>query len=232
MLKPTPTSAKSPAAIFDVVLLICVFFLFATTLAMALYAGGTSLDPSTRGYQFDANFLSDLGRARARNGAPNTFPALLFQAALSGAGVALALFFLAFARLFWRGLALRVLVGFGTALGLIAAFCFLGVALVPSDVDSPRHGAFAAWAFRSFLGAALFYSLAIATQRHYPRAAAWVFVAFTLALAAYVTLISRGPLPSSPQGLLIQALGQKLIVYASIASIFVQSLIARRFCSD
>ncbi|MBW3636832.1 MAG: hypothetical protein KY445_10275, partial [Armatimonadetes bacterium] len=74
MLKPTANGRKSPAAIFDVVLLICVFFLFATTLAMALYDGGTSLNPSTRGYQFDANFLSDLGRARARNGAPMRFP--------------------------------------------------------------------------------------------------------------------------------------------------------------
>lgn len=226
-----PRRLRFPHVIFDLVLLICLFFVFATTLAMALYAGGTSLDPHARGYSFAANFLSDLGRAQARNGSSNLLPALLFKLALLGAGLALGLFFVAFARLFWRGLVLRILVLFGSALGLLTALCFVGVGLIPSDADSPRHGFYAAWAFKSFLGASLFYSLAIASQRHYPRAAAWVFVAFTLALAAYVALITRGPIPNSPHGLLIQALGQKLIVYASIIAVGTQSLLARRFLS-
>jgi hypothetical protein len=46
---------------------------------------------------------------------------------------------------------------------------------------------------------------------------------FAGVLAAYVALITRGPGLETAQGVIIQATGQKIIVYAAILTIFVQS---------
>ncbi|MGC1254079.1 MAG: hypothetical protein WA867_00890, partial [Candidatus Acidiferrales bacterium] len=57
---------------------------------------------------------------------------------------------------------------------------------------------------------------------------AFVFVAFAVLLAGYVLLLTTGPAPNSHEGLRVQVLGQKLIVYASVVSVLVQALIADR----
>jgi hypothetical protein len=63
----------------------------------------------------------------------------------------------------------------------------------------------------------------------FPKVFAWVFAVFCLLLIGYYLLITNGPGFTSPQGLVIQAVGQKIIAYASIISIFFQSLGAYRF---
>jgi len=47
-------------------------------IAMLLYPGGTLHDPSTTGYSFFQNFLSDLGGTVAWGGQPNYLSAFLF----------------------------------------------------------------------------------------------------------------------------------------------------------
>jgi hypothetical protein len=68
-------------------------------------------------------------------------------------------------------------------------------------------------------------------DRHYPKVYAWVFAVFCLMLIGYYLLITNGPDFTSPQGLVIQSVGQKIIAYASIISIFIQSLGAYRYLS-
>jgi hypothetical protein len=48
-------------------------------------------------------------------------------------------------------------------------------------------------------------------------------------LIGYYLLMTNGPSFTSPEGLVIQVVGQKIIAYASIVSIGVQSLGAYRF---
>jgi hypothetical protein len=55
-----------------------------------------------------------------------------------------------------------------------------------------------------------------------------VFGGFALLLAAYVLLITFGPSPLEPVGQTIQATGQKIMVYASILVVALQSVRARR----
>jgi len=50
-----------------------------------------------------------------------------------------------------------------------------------------------------------------------------------LLLIGYYLLMTKGPSFTSPQGLVIQVVGQKVIAYASIRSIGVQSLGAYQF---
>jgi hypothetical membrane protein len=217
---------------FEFVLLACIGFVFLTALAMAWYPGGTARDHDSRGYQFFVNYFSDLGRTSTYNGTPNGVSSALFTLALGAAGLALSLFFVAFARLFWRGLFERVAAGFGAALGLLSGAAFAGIAVTPANLNSPLHLVFVSTAFRAFLLAVLPFIIVILSGRHYPRGGALVFIAFALGLVAYIQLITVGPSPRTLPGLMVQATGQKLIVYASIVSVGLQALLARRFCAS
>lgn len=194
---------------------------------MLFYPGGTALDEHSRGYEFASNFFSDLGRTVARDGIANPVASKLFFAALFGAGVALGAFFLAFARLFWEGLAQRVATGFGVAFGLASAWNFIGVARFPANLHPSEHVACVFGAFRAFPLAVLCFSIAMAMSRAYPRRGLGIFGAFTLVLVAYLALITVGPAPESAAGLMVQSLGQKAVVYASLAAVGAQSWVAR-----
>ncbi len=224
----SPSLARR-ARLFDFVTLICGLFVALTALAMLFYPGGTQKNPHHPGYSFALNFFSDLGRTRALNGAANPLSATLFTLALTLAGAALALFFGAFAGFFWTNLAARVLSLLGAFLGTVAGAAFVGVALVTADHNSPLHGAFVLAAFRAFFGATLPFALAILIQKPYPRLGAFIFLAFAGLLLAYIALITVGPSPREAGGLTIQVVGQKIIVYASIACVGAQSLLARKF---
>lgn len=217
------------ARLFDFVLLVCLFFVILTSLAMLFYPGGTQKNPHNIGYSFALNFFSDLGRTRALGGASNPLASVLFALALTFAGVALALFFTVFAGFFWTNLMARTLAVLGALLGIVSGAAFIGVALVTSDFNSSLHGVFVVTAFRAFFGAVLPFALAILAQNYYPKLGAFIFLAFAGFLAAYIALISIGPSPRDPGGLEIQVIGQKLIVYASIGCVAAQSLLARKF---
>jgi hypothetical protein len=84
------------------------------------------------------------------------------------------------------------------------------------------------WAFEAFPVAVIPYAVAILLHKSYPKRFAVVFVAFAALLVLYLVLMIRGPGFATPQGVMIQATGQKVIVYASIVTILIQSLSARK----
>jgi hypothetical protein len=88
------------------------------------------------------------------------------------------------------------------------------------------------WAFRTFLGAVLIYGIAILRERTLPKPFALTFLAFAMLLAAYVLLLAFGPSPKAAAGLRIQVVGQKIIVYASVLTVLIQSIAAGRLRSD
>ncbi len=223
---------RSQTLPFDFVLLVCCAFVFLTLGAMAFYPGGTSLEPQARGYHFFENFFSDLGRTITRGShKPNPIGSTLFFVALSSAGLALAVFFLAFARFFWGGLAQRVATSAGVAFGLASAFDFFCIAVFRADLQNERHVYFVFAAFKTFPLAVFFFGVAMLLGKSFPRRGAWIFAAFFAVLLGYLRLITAGPLPSSTQGLMIQATGQKIVVYASLLCVSAQSLLARRLLS-
>lgn len=217
------------AFVFEFVLFSCLAFAFLTAAAMAFYRGGTLADHHSRGYSFLVNFFSDLGRTRAYSGAPNTVAAPLFALALVLAGLALASFFVAFAGFFQSDPVSRIGALFAATLGILAGAYFIGVALTPANLNSRLHVSYVLAAFRSFLLAVLPFAVLIWKHPRYPRFGAWIFLAFALFLLAYLALMSFGPVPGSPGGLIIQVTGQKLIVYTSLGCVAAQSIVARRF---
>ena len=57
-------------------------------------------------------------------------------------------------------------------------------------------------------------------------------MAFAVLLALYVLLLVVGPPYDSPEGIMVQAVGQKIIVYASVTSIFIQASGARQITDE
>lgn len=204
----------------------CGLFVLLTVAAMVAYPGGTFTGETTEGYDFFRNFFSDLGRVTAPNGRPNIVSLILFFIALTLAGIGLVLFFIAFRSFFTNdgiGILLSLL---GTVIGIASGLCFVGIACAPYDLFFDIHYQLVFWAFRTFLVSVAIYAYVIFRQNNYPRRYSWIFVAFTIFLAAYLTLLTYGPEASTPSGLVIQATGQKVIVYASILSVMAQSWLA------
>lgn len=206
----------------------CGFFVLLTVAAMFVYPGGLYSEELTVGYDFFRNFFSDLGRVRLIDGRPNTASLILFFPALLLAGSGLTLFFFAFRDFFmedrigyWASL-------MGTLTGVTSGLCFIGVAFTPYDLFLDAHIDLVFWAFRTFLIAVSIYAFVIFRQDVYPRKYGWIFVVFAVFLAAYIFLLEFGPDAKTPSGLIIQATGQKIIVYVSILSAMVQSGLAYR----
>jgi hypothetical protein len=199
-------------------------FIVLTVIAMFLYPGGSLIDPTTKGYSFFSNFFSELGFLVTKSGAVNTPSAVLFIASLTMVGLGLVLFFLAFPQFFQGTRAGRNLSLLGSTFGVLSGICFVGVAWAPGDVNLDLHVFFVMWAFRLFPLAVFFYAIAIFRKPDYPNAYGWVFIIFGLLLVAYIFLLEFGPSAmDSITGQVIQAVGQKVIVYASIGSIMVQA---------
>jgi hypothetical protein len=213
--------------VYDLVVAGCGLFIFLTVIAMQIYPGGTFSDANTAGYSFWQNFFSELGFTVTHNGTPNPIGSALFFAALMLAGLGMGLFFTAFPRAFASERRAHLLARAGSAAGIASALCFIGVAFTPANLYLDWHKEFVVWAFRLFPLAVLLYTLAMARAR-YARPYLLVFIIFWLMLVGYILLLELGPDIKTFEGMLIQAAGQKVIVYASIISVVLQSLGARR----
>ena len=213
--------------VFSLIAAGCILLVILTAIAMLFYPGGTASDPATIGYSFFTNFFGDLGRTQARNGQPNPVASPMFFIALTLAGAALIAFFVAFARFLARPRLERVLAGIGSLAGIVAGMCFIGVAFTPANSNGTLHTQFVLAAFEAFTVAAILYFSVIVREPKYPKRFAVVFGVFAVLLLLYLGLLFFGPTTRTPEGVLIQVTGQKIIVYASIVGVLIQALSAR-----
>ena len=202
----------------------CALFVVLSLIAMLTYTGGTVDDHAASGYSFTHNFLSNLGMVTALSGKPNWVSAVLFLLSLSAAGVCLVIFFIIYPRFFQNTHLQKVLSLIGSGLGVLAGISFVGIAFAPADLVRPAHIQFVTWSFRLFPQAVLFYVPVMFMDKRYPKPYAWIFAVTCLMLIGYYLLMTNGPSFTSPEGLVIQVVGQKVISYASILSIGIQSL--------
>lgn len=216
--------------LFGIVAGVSALFVILTGAAMLLYPGGTVPVAATHGYHFFINFFSDLGQTRTQSGASNYPSMLLFTSAMTTVGIGLGAFFVAFARFFaakttqpWA----RRLNWAATAVGVVAAVCFVGVGATPYNLFFMEHQAFTQWAFRLLLVALVLESAAIWQARGLPSSLLKVNVAFAMILFGYLLLMMYGPSTRTLIGDEIHAVGQKLIVYTAVTAIFVQALLIR-----
>ena len=219
----------SDAARYRSVAVACAAFVVLTIAAMLVYPGGRIGDAESAGYAFYTNFFSDLGQTHTHSGAENLASLVLFCLALAMVAYGMAAFFLTYTRAFRTAPAwTRVFAAIGAAFGCASALCFLGVGATPWNLFLRAHTIVTSLSFEFFLAAVVADVIAIYGAPHVSRRFAAVFIGFALALAAYIALLVAGPRLTTPEGAFIQAVGQKIIVYASVLTIFIQSMLARR----
>jgi hypothetical protein len=214
------------ARTFQWIAVACLLFVVFTSIAMFFFRDG-SADIPVR-YSFFNNFFSELGLTETSSGRTNPVSAVLFFVSMVSAGGALALFFLLFPIFFSASRPWRLFSLVGSALGVMSGICFVGVAFTPANLFVEAHIFFVIWAFRLFPMAVIPYIFSILGTRRYPNRYALVFFAFAVLLVAYLVLLTNGPSPATDAGRVIQVTGQKIIGYASVISIYLQSTGARK----
>jgi MFS family permease len=213
--------------LFDISIVTCMGFLLLTLAAMAVYPGGTIQNHSQPHYQFFGQPFSDLGRTRVFDSRPNTISMVLFMLAMLGGGIGLAGFFVGFAGLMQRTWPTRLLSIGGAIFGIIAAGCFIGVACTPWDLYMKLHIAFVLSAFRCLLVATVLDLIAVFFERRW-RSLIGPFAVFICILAGYIVLLTAGLSGGRADNPVLQATGQKVVVYAAIMMVLTQSLLMRR----
>lgn len=199
----------------------CVLFIVFTFIGMLFYTGGTYRDPTTEGYSFFMNFFSDIGRTVAHSGDSNLISFIFFSLAFFLVGTMLIPMFLAFPSFFSKKTNTWWVSISGSYLGLFTTFCFIGITFAPSDIQVDAHSFFVYGGFISGFTVSLLYSLVIFREKLYAKHYGFNFLFFTVILALYIALLFTGPSSETLIGLVIQATGQKIVLYAFAVCLFI-----------
>jgi hypothetical membrane protein len=195
-------------------------------IAMLLYPGGTSRNPSARGYSFFHNSLSDLGSTVAWDGQANSRGATFFLAgaiilALSGSGCLVALI-----RVYSSSRIASRLARAGGAAGLLTCAGLIGAALTPVDRSPALHGRFTLLAIGTFPVATALLALASALDRRLPRRIPMGWLVFTLVLVAWASVMTWRP--TTDLELTIPVTLQKVVAITLLVVLTFQSYEAER----
>jgi hypothetical protein len=198
-------------------------FLIFTALAMLLYPGGTKYDHDSSGYTFLNNFFSDLGRTLTFNGGEKKASMYLFMVSLVTAGLSTIVYSALFPA-FFKAKELSGKFSYGVAVsGIISGLAYIGIALTPWDIFLPPHFFFVRLAFISFMFITAFSIAAIYTDKSYPKIYGAVFIVFGIILTGYLYMLFFGPNFSTPEGVRMQVISQKIVVYSEIICMLIQS---------
>jgi len=223
----TRPDSPSPAA-FRLIVLGCLAFMALTFTAMALFPGGTMRDHGTHHYHFFDNFFSDLGGTVTPSGQRNRLCMILFFFAMLTAGASVAAFFHKFADLFRSSPVTRRIARIAAILGFISGAGFIGVGVIPWNLNLHAHISAVNTAFNVLTVAVVLVTISLWLDKSAPRACVWIFLSYFVLLVSYLVLLGYGHHLHSQTGRAIQVAGQKVIVYASIAAIGCQAWIADR----
>jgi hypothetical protein len=198
-------------------------FIILTLLAMWIYPGGTLHEPNLEHYSFLYNFFSDLGRTVTFDRSSNLWTHLIFKTTLTIGGLCLIVFFVALPQLFTRPSS-KVLALLTTVFGVLAGLSYIGIGQVPWNVDYWGHRLSVRIGFLAFLAMTFFYTLAILVDKHYPKRYAVAMGVFAIVLAIQITIMFYATNAwHSNEALYLQAVAQKVVVYAEILCMLYQS---------
>jgi hypothetical membrane protein len=203
-MKPSTSRNFRLSAIFF------ALFVMLTAVAMALYPGGTILDPKTEGYRLSENFFSDLGRRHAPDGRSNLPSMILFITAMGFSALGGVIFFVNAPRLCPQN---RQWARAASFFGVISALSYLAIGAYPIDLYEQTHLLFVQIAFSASFFAATLYYIAMARNPIWPRRYPLLLLLMSLCLGGYVLIIFRGPSLDHLSGLIFHAIAQKIIVY-------------------
>ena len=164
------------------------YFFIAIALAAYFYPGGNHLDSSQIGYDFTANFLSELGFYRTLSNEINFISAFFFNSAMY-LNLLVGFGFLMTPKLFNENIYSLVCSWIGAISIFIACIFFAGVVLTPADLYFPEHIFAVQNAFNLVILAYIFVSLAFlfSTSSNKYTIGTIIMVFVTIAYAVYIS---------------------------------------------
>ncbi len=203
-----------------------IFILF-TTIAMIIYRAGNPIDDSSLTYSFYYNFFSDLGMMGSFHEGNNSPVYIFFIIALVAMSILVIPFFLFMINYFKETNQKQYLILsiFGSIFGIIAVVSYIGVALTPWDLQLAIHMQFVYSAFIFILPTSLIYTyILLKNQNVFPSYMGYTFLIFLILAVFYLILLLYGPPRNVSTGRIIQAVGQKIIVYSEISTFLIQGI--------
>ena len=204
-----------------------IIFLF---LSIYFYPGSSHADKASQIYNFNYNFLSDLGLTIVYSGEQNFISSTLFVFATTCVCIGLTSYFLALPVILNKGLFSQRLSQIGSIFGIMCGFAFMGVGLTPHNYYPEAHMFSVKLGFQLFLIVMLFHSLAIYKNKiDLSKNTIWVYIFFMLVLCFHIYLLNWGPSIGEGNGLLIKVVWQKITVIGLSMTIFTQSYILKKY---
>ena len=195
------------------------FFIIAVCVGIYSYPGGNIHDADQIGYSLANNFLSDLGGYQSHSGDVNFIASFFFNVGMF-LFAAVGIGFLYVPALFREDRVNYRLALAGSALFFLGTGFFAGVGLTPYDLYLDLHVFFAINAFRFLVPASLLYFIVLLRSSVANRFALVTGV-YLVCVVAYVVYQIMGGNPfDSAEEMVRQASIQKLIVIASVVSVF------------
>ena len=210
------------------VMITSLFFVILTGLAMVAYPGGSKIDRMSVHYDIYHNYFSDLGITMTYSGRQNTLSNILFITALGSMGIVLVYF----SRI-WRAIDVDIheykFLGFLSKVFLvICGCCFIGLAFTPWNKYFDYHVLYFKTAF-CFLLAWTIVIIILQFRNHKMHGLVSVNIIYGLLLMSYVYFLFNGPRFGTEEDIELQAVAQKIIIYASMINFFIQSFGIKRF---
>jgi len=202
-------------------------FVFALA-AMLLYPGGTLRDPTTIGYSFSRNFISDLGNTVSFGGQPNGASAVLAVASAATVVVAILLATIGFVRLYSATRAARTLARAAGVGGAIACLAVAGVALSPGNRSLALHVLFGQTASGAVGLSALFLALASLRDGRFTRGVPAAWLALAIVVGALFLVRWGGPGITTDEGLVFHVVKQKVVAVVILLIFIYQTRQAER----
>jgi hypothetical protein len=205
-----------------------IIFLLFFTLAILTFPGGTYLNANAPGYSWTQNFFSDLGRAHSYNGETSTPSRVLFTISLAWIGFAFLPFMIAWRSFFINKPLSLVMSNIGAIAGVVAGLGYAVVAFTPWDLYFPIHLAAVQTAFAGVLIMSICFSVAMFAEMQFSKTAPIILSTFSVIAFAYLMLLFFGPDFKTHTGLIIQVVGQKIIVVSQVLVLLSIAFILRR----
>ena len=191
-----------------------VLFSLLLFIAMFFYAGGTMDNPSTPGYSFWGNTISDLGRVFTYNGGFNIISMILFTIALASIAVLSIPLYVVFPKLFSTKRIESICARIGSLLGYITTIGWIGVIFVPADIANAPHWIFAYVLYIALFFSGAFYTISLFLNQKISKVYAIIFTAYCIILFASLMVIIIG----TPVARIYLVVAQKIAHISSIIS--------------
>lgn len=147
---------------------------------MFFYTGGTMDNPSSPGYYFWGNTISDLGRIISYNGGFNITAMVLFTIAIAVLALLSIPLYIIFPKIFSTSKFESISAKVGSLLGYITTVAWIGVVFFPADISNDIHWLFAYIIYGAFFFSGFFYTISLFLNKNISKTYAIIFTLYCI----------------------------------------------------